>query len=61
MKLNSRVVSGTISMKKKVRLSKPVFLTFQHIQVSKIHDCFSVHYLREVCYQGPVKKLCSFS
>ncbi|XP_072643657.1 putative adhesion G protein-coupled receptor E4P isoform X3 [Canis lupus baileyi] len=32
MKLNSRVVSGTISMKKKVRLSKPVFLTFQHIQ-----------------------------
>nr|XP_035921995.1 putative adhesion G protein-coupled receptor E4P isoform X2 [Halichoerus grypus] len=32
MKLNSRVVSGTISTKKKVYLSEPVFLTFQHIQ-----------------------------
>ncbi|XP_027441813.2 putative adhesion G protein-coupled receptor E4P [Zalophus californianus] len=32
MKLNSRVVSGTISTKKKVYLSEPVLLTFQHIQ-----------------------------
>ncbi|KAM8763529.1 adhesion G protein-coupled receptor E1 isoform 1-T1 [Rhynchonycteris naso] len=32
MKLNSRVVSGTIGVKEKVFLSKPVFLTLQHTQ-----------------------------
>uniref|UniRef100_M3Y6U3 Adhesion G protein-coupled receptor E4P n=1 Tax=Mustela putorius furo TaxID=9669 RepID=M3Y6U3_MUSPF len=32
VKLNSHVVSGTISTKKKVYLSEPVFLTFQHVQ-----------------------------
>lgn len=56
VKLNSHVVSGTISTKKKVYLSEPVFLTFQHVQVSKIQSWFSVHYLKEVCY-GPAKKL----
>ncbi|XP_016053439.1 PREDICTED: putative adhesion G protein-coupled receptor E4P [Miniopterus natalensis] len=32
IKLNSRVVSGTIGVKEKVYLSKPVFLTFKHTQ-----------------------------
>nr|XP_021532484.1 putative adhesion G protein-coupled receptor E4P isoform X2 [Aotus nancymaae]XP_021532486.1 putative adhesion G protein-coupled receptor E4P isoform X2 [Aotus nancymaae] len=32
VKLNSRVVSGTIGLKEKVYLSEPVFLTFQHHQ-----------------------------
>lgn len=34
--LNSQVISGSIGVKEKVDLSKPVFLTFQHTQVSKI-------------------------
>ncbi|XP_014651416.1 PREDICTED: putative adhesion G protein-coupled receptor E4P, partial [Ceratotherium simum simum] len=32
VKLNSRIVSGTIGVKEKVSLSEPVFLTFQHTQ-----------------------------
>ncbi|XP_070272063.1 putative adhesion G protein-coupled receptor E4P isoform X1 [Myotis yumanensis] len=32
IKLNSRVVSGTIGVKEKVYMSKPVFLTFKHTQ-----------------------------
>lgn len=32
IKLNSRVVSGTIGVKEKVYLSKPVFLTFKHTE-----------------------------
>ncbi|XP_019523130.1 PREDICTED: adhesion G protein-coupled receptor E4-like isoform X2 [Hipposideros armiger] len=44
VKLNSHVVSGTIGMKEKVYLSKPVFLTFKHTQPSVVrakHLCVS--------------------
>ena len=34
--LNSQVISGSIGAEEKVDLSKPVLLTFQHTQVSKI-------------------------
>ncbi|XP_064136496.1 uncharacterized protein LOC135230598 isoform X1 [Loxodonta africana] len=40
VKLNSRVVSGTIGLRKKIALSKPVLLTFKHTQVSKTRDWF---------------------
>uniref|UniRef100_G3TI00 Adhesion G protein-coupled receptor E4P n=1 Tax=Loxodonta africana TaxID=9785 RepID=G3TI00_LOXAF len=42
VKLNSRVVSGTIGLRKKIALSKPVLLTFKHTQpvgARKKHFC----------------------
>lgn len=43
IKMNSHVVSGTIGVEEKVYLSKPVFLTFKHTQVSKTQGWFSIH------------------
>lgn len=57
MKLNSRVVSGTIGRKEKVYLSKPVFLTFKHTQVSTTQGWFSMHYLKGLYYQGTGREM----
>lgn len=39
VRLNSRVVSGTVGLRDKLSLAAPVSLTFQHTQVSAAQRC----------------------
>lgn len=50
VELNSRIVSGTIGIKERVYLSRPVFLTFRHTQVSRTQGWFSAQSLKGLYY-----------